>query len=257
MREGTLPTPDELRAQEIERTNSVGHADSIEKILYQLATVAKHPIVYEAKSLRTGRPLKERRYAPPVNAVAVTPSLFRKFTCVPGCTACCQKFTLDYTPKEFIYATKHKEGFEAREVTVNGKTYEMCTNNQNENPICDFLRVEKPTGGLGCDQWPLPPLSCASAPQVQFIQMRPGVTYILKKPFGRAWAMTPTPQCTFEEVDDFEEYDIPGIIEIINRFQNWADHFEIETCLGEVSEFLVSCEEQSRRPTSATFVWAP
>lgn len=224
----------DLRLLETSRKNSVGHADSVEKILNQLALLSPNPVVYLAQT-RSGRWRREQVFATEVNEVLITPSLFRKFICTDGCTACCQKFTLDYIPSE-IKHVDHIEGFFKREVFVNGNKKAVYTNDQNDNPICDFLRVQRPGGGLGCANYRYAPLSCISAPQLQFIQMRPGKTYVLKKPFGRAWAMTPTPQCEFVEFTSPGEFDeeVKMMLSILTRFHAWAKYFKIETALPDV-----------------------
>lgn len=244
-----------LRKAEILRKNSVGHADSVEKILNQIALLSPDPVTYISRSLKTGRERAERVFNAPVDAVLVTPSLFRKFTCASGCTACCQKFTLDYTPHEYMTLVADKTGFHDRWVVVNGKKKQIYTNDQNENPLCDFLTVVKPTGGLGCAHWPAPPLSCVSAPQVQFVQMRPAHTYVLKKPYGRAWAMTPTPQCEFEEVETVGEMGLEDILQILDRFQEWARYFGIKTCIPQVSKSIRQVMSTKLVPTTGQVVW--
>ena len=209
--------------------------------------------MYEAKT-KTGRPRLVSLDAP-VSEVLITSSLFRKFICTNGCTACCQKFTLDYIPSEFVNV-EHQEGFEEREVFVNGKRKLVYTNDQNANPICDFLRVERPGGGLGCANYVHAPLSCISAPQLQFIQMRPTRTYVLKKPFGRAWAMTPTPQCQFVEMDMRNMGpEIEMMASILDRFAEWARYFGIKNVIRTVKKEIVRLQKDGLMPTQAYSVW--
>lgn len=247
-----------LREQEIPRKNSVGHADSVEKILNQLSLLSPGTLTYQAHT-GTGRLRNPVHMDTPVTEVLITPSLFRKFICTNGCTACCQKFTLDYIPSEFIHV-ENQEGFQEREVWVNGKRKIVLTNDQNANPICDFLRVLRPGGdtrGLGCANYQMAPLSCISAPQLQFIQMRPSRTYVLKKPFGRAWAMTPTPQCQFVEMEWGEEsrQEQEMMDSILARFQEWARYFGIKTALPKVRKELHRLFNQGLIPVQAYSVW--
>lgn len=244
-----------MRAAETPRRNSVGHADSVEKILTQISLLTPDEVRYQPTT-PAGRVLRERTFDIRVDEVLITPSLFRRFICTAGCTACCQKFTLDYTPSEFETLVKDKTGFEERTVWVNGKKKHVFTNDQNQNPICDFLTVKKPAGGLGCAHWPAPPLSCISAPQMQFIQMRPTRTYVLSKPFGRAWAMTPTPQCQWVEADLTEiNAQIDNYHGILNRFQEWARYFGIKTAIPQVKRFLGDVQRTSMIPAVALVVW--
>lgn len=240
-----------LRDSEVQRKNSVGHADSVEKIISQLALLTPDTVTYQGHTA-SGRLRKEVVLDTPVNEILITPSLFRKFICTDGCTACCQKFTLDYIPPE-IHNVRHTEGFIMRDVWVNRKRRAVYTNDQNANPICDFLRVVRPGGGLGCANYLHAPLSCISAPQLQFIQMRPGRTYVLKKPFGRAWAMTPTPQCQFVEFTDEDERsaEIAMMVAILRRFDAWAKYFGVPARLKEVIHAL----NYGRDTEGATTVW--
>ena len=212
----------------------MGHADSVEKIISQLSLLTPDKVIYRAMTPK-GNWRKEQHYDTPVHEILLTPSLFRKFICTDGCTACCQKFTLDYIPSE-LKSVEHTEGFRRRYVWVNRQRKWVWSNDQNDNPICDFLRVRRPGGGLGCANYKHAPLSCISAPQLQFIQMRPGKTYLLKKPFGRAWAMTPTPQCQFVPFDSEEEFqaEVDMMTSILRRFEAWAKYFKIETALPDV-----------------------
>jgi len=196
---------------------------------------------------------KEQHYDTPVHEILLSQSLFRKFICTDGCTACCQKFTLDYIPSELQHV-ENQEGFSRRYVWVNRQRKWVWSNDQNNNPICDFLRVRRPGGGLGCANYKHAPLSCISAPQLQFIQMRPGKTYILKKPFGRAWAMTPTPQCQFVEFESEDEFkaELAMMKGILTRFSNWAKYFGIETQLPAVIHNLLRTREPQE---GATPVW--
>jgi len=244
-----------LRRLEVARTNSVGHADSVEKILGQISMLSPDEVVYQAHPWEGQR----RERAPKtlgaaVDRVIVSASIFRKFICTAGCTACCQKFTLDYIPSEIKLLEGVKSGFVVRKVYVNGKRKEIWSNDQNPNPLCDFLTVIRPDGGLGCARWPQPPLACISAPQLQFIQMRPGSTYVLKKPFGRAWAMKPTPQCQFIPCE-VSEMDLESNLAILARFRAWARYFGIKTCLREVEGAIRNVIRSGHVPVEGIVVW--
>jgi hypothetical protein len=243
-----------LRGREVPRKNSVGHADSVEKIIAQISLLSPDEVRYQPTTPQ-GRILRERVYDTRVREVLLTPSLFRQFICTAGCTACCQKFTLDYTPSEFL-TVEDQTGFEKRTVWVNGKEKWVWTNDQNQNPICDFLTVKRPDGGLGCAHYPHAPLSCMSAPQLQFIQMRPERTFILKKPFGRAWAMTPSPQCQFLPLGPNGVSEIQMMIDLLDRFGEWARYFGIKTCIYLVRRELRKIQQSGAYPTETVVVWA-
>ncbi len=220
----------------------------MEKILGQISMLSPDEVRYQA-----GR-RKERLVGADVERVVLSPTVFRKFVCVAGCTACCQKFTLDYIPSEHDFLDLQTDGFHLRTVVVNGKGRGVYTNDQNQNPLCDFLTAVRPDGGLGCSRWPRPPLACISAPQLQFIQMRPGTTYVLKKPFGRAWAMTPTPQCEFLNVD-LREVDLQANLAILDRFHAWAKYFKIKTCIPAIQKEIGKVLRAGVIPIEGIEVW--
>jgi hypothetical protein len=85
--------------------------------------------------------------------------------------------------------------------------------------------------------------------------MRPGKTYLLKKPFGRAWAMTPTPQCQFVEFTSSAEFDaeIRMMLSILKRFEAWSKYFGIPAPLGEVIRSLKATNHFTLE--GATPVW--
>lgn len=242
-----------LRAAELRRVNNVGHADSVEKIVGQLAMLSPGPVSY-FPTRPDGSLGRERVFRGSASRIVVGPSVFREFVCASGCTACCQKFTLDYTPEEFLNV-QHRAGFVERIVVVNGKRRVIITNDQNANPICDFLSVEKPSGGLGCAQWPTPPLSCHSAPQVQLQQRPDGSTHVLKRPFGRAWAMRPTPKCEFEATTDFSRMDLDGIIAIFDRFRRWGEYLGVPTRAVDVQRAIRDQEARGVVPTASIVAW--
>jgi hypothetical protein len=217
----------------------------VEKVLGQISMLSPDEVRYQS-----GR-RKERLVGADVERVVLSPTVFRKFVCVAGCTACCQKFTLDYIPSEML---EEEDGFDWRFVNVNGRRRGVLTNDQNQNPLCDFLTAIRPDGGLGCSRWPRPPLACISAPQLQFIQMRPGTTYVLKKPFGRAWAMKPTPQCEFLNVD-LSEVDLQTNLAILDRFHAWAKYFRIKTCIPQLQKEIGKVLRAGVIPTEGIEVW--
>src|SRR5262249_17902205 len=128
-----------------------------------------------------------------VKSIVLSPTIFKHFRCPPECSVCCQHFTLDYLPSEMA-DVPHPEGFAERVITVNGKPKTVFTNDQNGTPICDFLSIKRPGGGLGCAQFKFAPLACISAPQLQFWwHEEEGKTVVTKRGYGRGWAMKPHP----------------------------------------------------------------
>ena len=206
----------------------VGHSDSIEKIMWGFSTVSPEPVLYGPKQKLMG---------PVPKKVVVGPAMFRRFTCHSQCNACCAKLSLDYLPGEFI-GVQHQEGFSERFVKVNGTEFNVMTNPMYQQDLCQFLVAEVPGRALSCSQFPNPPLSCISAPQIKFGYLKNVEEGIVsKRPYGRAWAMKTTPQCEFDNVP-LEEMNLEGDIEILTQFIEWADYFNIPTVLPAVQQYL-------------------
>lgn len=206
----------------------------MEKIVKQLALLSPDDVFYSG--------YRKIAFLAPVHKVHLDPSLFRKFICVDGCTACCLKFTLDYTQEEYAVYGFEDDGFHLRTISVNDRVKSVWTNDQNANPLCDFLKAKREGGGLGCSRWPHAPLSCASAPQFQVRQFLEGETSVFKGPFKSAHTMSPRPQCQFHaiEIEDFES-ELEDLITILERFSGWARYLNIHTVLPEMADIIMDC----------------
>jgi hypothetical protein len=216
------------------------HRDSIGKLLSRLALVAKANITSGGKVLTCP------------TEIYLSPSLLRGFRCRAGCTACCLPFTLDYTPEEFTalgerwrddIAVQAQAQFSERSVEVNGVQYPIMTYEQYKDPACPYLRPTRENGALGCGFWTsdntTQPLECAAAPQLLMTTRGEGISLIMKKPFGRAWAWKQKPQCEFdpraERLTDIPDtYDLSPEIALLERYAHWAAHFAIPTYLEEI-----------------------
>lgn len=206
-----------------------GNGQSWVKVVHQIALTSPGGIA-----------IGRQRPTPLIDRVALGPSVFRAFRCVSGCTACCLKFTLDYIPEEEEQLDVDRAvQFHQRSVHVGGAWFDLYTSDQTDHVLCDFLTAVRPEGGLGCALYPRAPLSCASAPQLQFLTHGPNQTNILKRPFSRAWAMAETPQCEFTaEFDEETRASVIGDVALLDRFISWARYFRIPTVLPHVREFL-------------------
>ena len=224
--------------------------DSIEKLLTRLALVAKSPIYSGGKQVA---------YCP--DHIYLSPTLLREFKCVSGCVACCQAFTLDFTPQEwrrFRWTEEVRKQaracFTPRLVEVCGENFKVVSYDQSKLSACPFLRptreTQSGTPALGCGFWTssnsTQPLECAAAPQLRMeARAAPApdlfgvagrrVSVIAKKPFGRGWLFDA--QCDFSPVEREALKQRVGLgltilddtVALLNRYQLWANHFKIET----------------------------
>lgn len=217
---------------------SPGEKDSARKILEQLGKISKQEMKINGEKVLS---------AP--EEIKVGKSFRKGFKCVPGCTACCLNFSLDYIPSEFdeCLDDETKEKFGERTIQVNGRKKKIYTieDNFQEGEECMFLVNNRTDSddGKGCELYPNPPLSCISAPQVNFIYRSDlETTYLQKRPFGRASQWTNIPQCEFEGKWDREED-----LNILQRFFRWARYFEIDTALAEIIDELRRTKERRTR----------
>lgn len=225
-------------------TEQAKRRDSIERMLYRLGILARKPIIREGVV-----------FAQAATEIYVSPALLRTFHCKVGCIACCSiKITVDFSPEEFAslkWSKKVRDKAESlffeREIEVNGKRYPIFTYNQYQDPACQFLAPIR-EGQLGCSFYPYQPLECASAPQLS-MTTHGGKSIVTKRPFGRAAQWTNVPQCEFSPIPkpigpllrtvdkstvDDPKHPLANEIGLLQRYQYFADYFEIDTYVGEV-----------------------
>lgn len=220
------------------------HVDSTGKLLNRLALMTSDEV------RQNGRLVVEPR-----KVLLLQPSLARDFFCVTGCTACCLPFTLDYCPAEWeILNTRYPvdagspdpEGdFEVRMIEVNSVEHEVWSYPQYEDERCPYLRPIREGGAGGCSFVPsqnFQPLECAAAPQILNSTRGAEHATLSSRPFGRGWAWKDRPQCEFTDLvvnkADLEDLDMADKIDLLKRYQMWADHLSIDTVIPEVIEIL-------------------
>jgi len=149
-----------------------------------------------------------------------------------------------------------QEEFKRRAIVVNGETIDVLSHDRRHlQARCNFLTPGVRGGFPGCGLWPNSPLECQAAPQSQLLQIRPGRTYLLKKPFSRAWRFKETAQCQFLTSRDLAG-DLNDDLGILYRYQGWAEYLGISTFLPELIEYLVSVRDGwFPPPKSSVPVW--
>lgn len=207
--------------------------DSVERIVNRLAKISKEPVLFNSLV-----------FAPP-SQVCLSPTLVRDFTCVSGCSACCSiAVTLDYLDSEVEQfqwnKAERKEviiAFKRRSVTVNGTERFVWSYPQYADNRCPWLRNVRPDGNLGCSLWTnedmLQPLECASSPNLSFDwRKETSVTYIKKRPFGRASQWANVPQCEFDP--GCRDDSVANELKVLRRYKLWAETFELNTYIDEI-----------------------
>ena len=199
--------------------------DSLEKIIRYIAVVSKDPVEWEGKVFE---PLP----------IILSPSLFRHFSCPPGCGACCSAFTLDYLPTE-----KFPEGVVERYVEVNGEKRLIYTYYPKKQKVsfrdldrCDFLDLE--TGR--CKIYPIRPFSCRIEP-LRLIR-RDSYSLISFCTFSR-WKLMWTVEgkkgakCRFSK--KFTKEDIDDLVEKFEQLRRWAEYFGVHnTWIPEIIRWI-------------------
>lgn len=214
----------------------VRYPQSYHKTLKQIGCVAKSSFIVDG-----------RVYTPP-NEIRLSPTFYRQYHCPLGCGGCCFAFTLDYLPSEYKTAIQ-KYPFLEREMeeiclTIDGNQRTLLSipplNRQRKgNRVwCDYLDLD--TGACTIHQHN--PFSC----RIELIKFwwRGAYSYLMKRSYGRAWAMTNVVTgdkgvlCDFSEFDETQFYDndVPVLVQMIA----WADYLGIETHLPTILEALKS-----------------
>jgi len=207
--------------------------DSLDKIFNSyIRAVCTSPVKYK-KEVFTPRPLR------------VSPGLLRGFICPEGCAGCCPRFSLDYLPCE---KRPDSQYIRERYVEVNGKKFLIFSDLQDDHDDHFCRHVDKKTGR--CKIHGLQPFSC-DFELIRFsISRTPGrPNYINQRLFGRGWA--------FKRVDGGRgalckitpptEESVSEVIRKLKRLEQWANYFEIETCIPSIITQVEDMFNQLRR----------
>ncbi len=208
------------------------YPDSVGRLVTFLARLSPDEVTWDEEGWAGGGDGMVKSFVPtPLTKVLLMPSLWRSFTCPPGCVSCCIRATLDYTPREWITFPLEVQGvFRPRSVVVSRKERTVYTCEENVLEGCPFL-TELPER-QGCSLWPNPPLLCQALPQIQVLQRKPGIMGVFKKPYGRAWNFPQKPQCQFSGV--FREEGRQEDLQVLRRFFNGTASTDIYTVLDDV-----------------------
>jgi hypothetical protein len=184
-------------------------------------------------------------------SISIGSSVFRKFTCVPGCFACCLQgpLTLDFIPTEqaWIQFPEHlKPLFSERIVQVNGVSYPFWSLDKPKG-MCHFLSPRE--GGQGCGVWNTHPLECFAAARLQ-IQKRGEEAIILKKGFAREWRWETHAQCRYDEPFKFEESEFESDFKVLSRYIEWAEYFHIPTVLSDIIGLITIAYDHKKIPST-------
>lgn len=189
----------------------------------------------------------------PPRSFRVGPSVFRKFVCAPGCSACCLQgpLTLDFLPEEPEWLglpSDIERMFSTKSVEVNGVRREIFSLDKPKG-MCHFLVPH--AGGQGCGIWQNHPLECWAAARLQF-QTHGEDAVMLKKGFAREWRWEVRAQCQYPEFE-WEQSELEADLSVLRRYSVWAETFQIPTILPE----LISALTRSYRERSAVTIIFP
>lgn len=200
--------------------------DSVEKTISRhFATLTKEAFDYKGKT-----------FSPKV--LIVSPLLLRGVCCVPNCGGCCRRFTLDWLPDEKGNLEKYKypmDRVKERKIEFNGKKIPILSDLQDDHTDY-WCRNLNPTNGR-CGVHEFSPYSC-DFELIRTIQTREDLpNRLTQKLFGRGWAMkrvTDHKRGALCYMTPVTQETIDSVIRRMKRFQDWADHFGIETWAPEI-----------------------
>lgn len=229
---------------------------SIFKLIKYLGYLTKVPIVVEVEGVK-------QEYNPP-ERVVISDKFFRSFKCV-SCGKCCTKpkFSLVYTPSDYSRIVAQplddEQELKNREVLLGEMVkidvlIEVDDPNvrkevlgiqhtvpvhlfSNQGHQCHFLFERE--GKQLCGVHQVHPNHCA-LPHLQVDQIKGTSTSLLKRQYGRNWALG----ClVVEEGFDYNEFlnwDLP----CLQKLKCNADDLQISTWLPEIIKYLVEHREQ-------------
>lgn len=199
----------------------VRNADSIDKIItIYLASVSRASFVYNGR-LFEPKPL------------VVSPLLLRGFTCPTGCGACCGNFSLDYLP-----SSDAPVGTTERGIKMNDRYFLIKSDRQFDNSDRWCRHLERSTGRCGI--YEQRPLSC-DFELIRFL-VYADHTMLIQKQYGRAWAMLRLDNERGARCEMLPP-DPNTVLEVKRKLlslQDWADHFEVVTCVSDIISWIES-----------------
>jgi Fe-S-cluster containining protein len=199
------------------------YINSLDKVVFSyLAAVTKCDFQYSEKTV-IAKPL------------IVSPMIFRGFQCPENCGGCCPRFSLEYLPSE--PRPEYKE-FVGYEVSVNGKNFTMYHDEQSDHLDHHCRYLDKITGR--CDIYPRRPFHC----DFELLRVYTGKkgNRLTTQMFGRGWqflridnqrgALCKITQTTSKSLEE--------VVRKLKRLKEWADHFQLDTWLPEIIEWVAS-----------------
>jgi len=193
--------------------------DSISKVINSyMAAVCREAFTYLG-----------RTYSPKL--LAISPLIFRDYTCPANCGACCLHFTLDYLPSE-----RRPYEMATRVVEISGRPITIYTDHQDDHSEHFCRNLERSTGR--CRIHGLHPFSC-DFELLRFIHTESSAT-AMQKLYGRGWKMLRVDggrgaRC---EVVPAGEWTLSETVKKFERLREWADHLGIVTWCEEIIAWL-------------------
>lgn len=202
------------------------YVDSIDKIVMSYFRVVTTETLRYKKFVFEPKPLR------------VSEGIFRGYTCPEGCGGCCPRFSLDYLPTEDF-----PPGVELtpRDISINGRMVRVWSDLQVDHTSHHCRNLNHENGR--CRIHGRQPFSC------DFELIRTSISEDDGKPnglntrlFGRGWAMLRVDggrgaKCTITPPD---RASVADCVRKLQRLKQWADHFQIRTCLDRIIEWAAS-----------------
>lgn len=233
---------------------------SIFKLVKYLGHMVKESTVVEIEGVF-------QQYDAP-EKVIISEKFFRDFKC-KSCGACCSKpkFSLVYTVSDYMRMVAEPLDVKAEQENRNRLVNEMvevpviikcgklvCTKScslfSNHGKECSFL-FEK-DGKFLCGIHKIHPLHCV-IPHIHIDINRKGSTRLLKRQYGRNWALGCKAVEGGFDYNKFINWDIPCLRRLLDN----AEDLEMDTWLPEIVSYLVNHKEEfkERIPTAPIVIY--
>lgn len=195
----------------------MSYNDTFSKLVHYFSCVTSDPFEYNGQII-------EPKY------LHVSPGIIRGYKCPSHCGGCCQKFTLDYLPKE-----DKPQLVEERYIEFNGKSFLIFTDKQEDNKTnrCRYLIKEDGR----CGNYMTRPFSC-DFELIRFIGRR-DINHVTTRLFGRGWNMVRVDgqkgaKCEITPADQESRLDT---IRKLRRLQDWEKYFGLNTKTERIIEW--------------------
>lgn len=183
--------------------------------------------------------------------LALSPTIFRDFKCLPNCGACCRNVTLEFLSSGEEIPEAAKPYLKTIEFEFDGRTIQLLQDDQSNNPMGDFKCKHLDRSDGRCSIHPYRgmtnPMNCDSFPlKVHMFTREDRPNLFLSGHYSRPHTFTQLDgtkgvKCYYTELtDENTQSVIQDQLRRLDRLKQWADYFGLDTWIPEIREWIAS-----------------